>query len=581
MIKPASFFIRLTIKLESYLLLIVLPLAVYFVVVIGAYHGPDVTIIIVGAVLMAPVTLLFGLIMRYVWLWPELKIMLEAPGAPSRGNPAGRKNRILHYPHFEALMMNARWLMGLTAVALFVYAKTGVFGGVEYVLIMIIVMPVSYSLSYCTSENAVSRLQAESMQLGPVARTGGIRRPFTLYERLLFIIVSILIIPIGIFGYLFFLSQAHLIRFQYINLHIGFITGLSLLTILLTTYESTLNIRRGMRLTVRTLKELRKGNLDVELPVITRDEIGVIGENVNYLAESLRDQQKLNRFLMENLEHKVTQRTEELNAAMEELTAANEHLKEARDELWGEMELAKKIQTILLPHAPCVQDCEAAVFMAPAKHVGGDYYDIINLPGVDWIIIGDVSGHGVSAGLVMMMAQTTIRTVLRNTPGIMPHRLLELVNDILYENLRMLSEERYMTMTAIALHPDGTFHYAGLHEDLLIYRARDGAVETHETDGAWLGMYVDIRERGHDQTLSMGPGDVLLLHTDGVVNAWKRDAVGGKRKPEEDMFGLTGLVSILGEHGKSHPSEILGEIRRALGGYAPDDDVTVVILKRR
>jgi len=179
------------------------------------------------------------------------------------------------------------------------------------------------------------------------------------------------------------------------------------------------------------------------------------------------------------------------------------------------------------------------------------------------------------------MAQTTIRTVLRNTPGIMPHRLLEMVNDILYENLRMMSEDRYMTMTAIALTPDGSFRYAGLHEDILIYRAVDGSVETHETDGAWLGLQPDIREQGIDQSLSMGPGDVLLLHTDGVVNAWRKETVGGRRKPEEDMFGAAGLVLLLGNHGKSHPSEILGEIRNALGAFAPDDDATVVIVKRR
>jgi serine phosphatase RsbU (regulator of sigma subunit) len=580
MTRQALFFIRLTIKIESYLSCIVLPLAVYFVVVAGAYHGPDVTIIVIGAAIMTPITLVFGLVVRYIWLWPFLTAVFGDPRMFSPERLASSRIRILNYPWFEALMMTARWVMGITLTALYVLARTGMFGGVEYVLIIIIAIPVSSSLAYCTSENAVARLQTESMRPGPVARAG-IRRPYTLYAKLLFIIISIIIIPIVIFGYLFFLSQAHLIRFQYINLHIGFITGLSLLTIILTAYESTRNIRLGMRLTVDTLNELRRGNLEVELPVFTRDEIGVIGENVNYLAESLRDQEKLNRFLMENLEHKVEQRTEELNAAMEELTAANEQLKEARDELWGEMELAKKIQTILLPHAPCVQGCEAAVYMAPARHVGGDYYDIINLPGVDWIVIGDVSGHGVSAGLVMMMAQTSIRTVLRNTPGIMPHRLLELVNDILYENLRMLSEERYMTMTAIALDPDGSFRYAGLHEDLLIYRAADGAVEAHETDGAWLGMYPDIRARGRDQALSLGPGDVLLLHTDGVVNAWKKETVGGQRNPEKDMFGAAGLIAILREHGKARPPDILGEIRQALGGYAPDDDATVVIIKRR
>jgi serine phosphatase RsbU (regulator of sigma subunit) len=73
----------------------------------------------------------------------------------------------------------------------------------------------------------------------------------------------------------------------------------------------------------------------------------------------------------------------------------------------------------------------------------------------------------------------------------------------------------------------------------------------------------------------------MLLYTDGVVNAWTRDSVGGHRRPEEDMFGVNRLVEILKRHGGAHPAEILAEIRKMLGGYAPDDDATVVILKRR
>ena len=580
MTERISFFIRLTLKLEAYMYLFVAPLAVYFVVIIGSYRGPDVMIIVAGSAMVAPIVLVAGLAARFLWVWPVLGAVFAGPEAVRTEKLERARNRLLYIPLFEGVMVVVRWVAGITMTALYVLIKTGVFGDIEYLLVMILIVPVSYTIFYFSSENAVTRLLAENRQLGHVT-AGVMRRYRSLYSRTMLIIISVTIIPVVIFGYLFVLSQAGLMHFGAINFHIGMIAALSLLTILITAYESTLNIRLGMGLTVKVLKDLRDGNFDVELPVVTRDEIGVIGEHVNALAESFRRHRKRDRDLTENLELKVEQRTEELSAAMEELTAANESLKEARDELWGEMELAKKIQTILLPHAPCIQGCEAAVYMAPAKHVGGDYYDIINLPGADWVIIGDVSGHGVSAGLVMMMAQTTIRTVLRNNPEIEPHRLLELVNDILYENLRMLSEERYMTMTAIALRPDGTFRYAGLHEDILIYRAADGSVESHETDGVWLGLYLDIRGRVNDQSLSMGPGDVVLLYTDGVVNAWRRDAIGGRRTPEKDMFGAEGLVSMLTKNGCSHPAEILAEIRRALGGYAPDDDATVVILKRR
>ncbi|MCP4135249.1 MAG: AAA family ATPase, partial [bacterium] len=81
-----------------------------------------------------------------------------------------------------------------------------------------------------------------------------------------------------------------------------------------------------------------------------------------------------------------------------------------------EMEIAANIQTGLLPQNPFIKDYEISAYMNPADDVGGDYYDIINAEGRDWIVIGDVSGHGVPAGLIMMMVQTSIHTVLTQHP---------------------------------------------------------------------------------------------------------------------------------------------------------------------
>ena len=73
--------------------------------------------------------------------------------------------------------------------------------------------------------------------------------------------------------------------------------------------------------------------------------------------------------------------------------------------------------------------------MFPADEVGGDYYDVINYGGHDWIIIGDVSGHGVPAGLIMMMVQTSIHIVLKNNPEINPADLVKTINSIITKNI--------------------------------------------------------------------------------------------------------------------------------------------------
>lgn len=136
-----------------------------------------------------------------------------------------------------------------------------------------------------------------------------------------------------------------------------------------------------------------------------------------------------NAMLYENLETKVRDRTAEL-------AETNRKLQKVMDALWGEMELAKRIQTILLPVNPHIPGYEIAASSEPANEVGGDYYDVISAAGYDWIVIGDVSGHGITSGLVMMMVQTAIHTVLLNNPGVSPSFLLTAVNRVIYENIK-------------------------------------------------------------------------------------------------------------------------------------------------
>ena len=83
-----------------------------------------------------------------------------------------------------------------------------------------------------------------------------------------------------------------------------------------------------------------------------------------------------------------------------------------------------------------------------------------------------------------------------------------------------------------------------------------------------------------EKKLRLDPGDVLLLHTDGVVQAWHRESVRGHRSPEADMFGQKRLANILERNGRGVPKDILMEIINDLDGFRRDDDATVVIIKR-
>jgi len=101
-----------------------------------------------------------------------------------------------------------------------------------------------------------------------------------------------------------------------------------------------------------------------------------------------------------------------------QLERSQKDLRQARDALWGEMEIAKRIQTSLLPTIRQVNGFEVSAKMLPAQEVGGDYYDVIvTQRGELWVTIGDVSGHGVESGLIMMMTQTSVSTSVQRGSG--------------------------------------------------------------------------------------------------------------------------------------------------------------------
>src|SRR5688500_5706261 len=116
--------------------------------------------------------------------------------------------------------------------------------------------------------------------------------------------------------------------------------------------------------------------------------------------------------------------------------------------------------------------------MIPATEVGGDCYDVVPFEGGAWLSIGDVAGHGLGAGVVMMMLQSSVAAVLRNNTEISPSSALSIVNAVIFDNVKQrLGQDEHATLMLLRYEHSGRIVFAGAHEEPLVYRARSGRCE--------------------------------------------------------------------------------------------------------
>jgi serine phosphatase RsbU (regulator of sigma subunit) len=238
----------------------------------------------------------------------------------------------------------------------------------------------------------------------------------------------------------------------------------------------------------------------------------------------------------------------------------------------SENEIATRIQEAILPGEVYVEGLEISAGMVPTESVGGDYYDIIPVKDGCWIGIGDVAGHGLVAGMIMLMIQSALQGLVTLSPNASPADILCALNSVLFENIRRrMKRDEHVTLSLVRYSADGTVVYAGAHEDMILYRA-DGSLETIPLNGAWLGASRDIRAVTKDATLQLQPGDLLTLYTDGIIEARRRDG---------QEFGIDGLQQVIADSRDQPPKVIRSAVIDRARNWGPrvEDDMTLVMIR--
>jgi sigma-B regulation protein RsbU (phosphoserine phosphatase) len=242
-----------------------------------------------------------------------------------------------------------------------------------------------------------------------------------------------------------------------------------------------------------------------------------------------------------------------------------------RRRLEEELELSAIVQRALLPQiTPQIPGVELAAFSRPAAIVGGDYFDFFNYrDGSHGLVIADIPGHGVSAGMLMSSLQTAIRTMAPETDA--PSEILERINRFYIHNINFTT---FVTVFIARFDPVThtlTYVSAG-HNPPAIVRPRNGEVTWLRPTAPAIGLSEEFLPR--TECITLEHGDTLFLYTDGVTEAFNQVL---------EPFGSLRLAEVLKNNASLGAAELLQSVRRGLetfgDGHVQEDDTTYIALK--
>jgi sigma-B regulation protein RsbU (phosphoserine phosphatase) len=280
----------------------------------------------------------------------------------------------------------------------------------------------------------------------------------------------------------------------------------------------------------------------------------------------------------ENLERLVEARTTQLESANKEISALNKKLKGENRRLGAELDVARRIQMMVLPKASeldAIPKVEIAGFMEPADEVGGDYYDVLHDGARMKVGIGDVTGHGLESGVLMLMVQSTARA-LQEKGGGDPKQFLQVLNRAIYKNIARTNSDKHLSL-AFLDYEDRKVTVSGQHEEVLILRG-NGELERVDTIdlGFPIGLEGDISPFVATREIRFDTGDTIVLYTDGVTEA---------ESPEGELFGTERLCHSVRAHGHGSAEEIvhgvIHDVMAHIGTQKIHDDITLVVMRHR
>ena len=318
----------------------------------------------------------------------------------------------------------------------------------------------------------------------------------------------------------------------------------------------------GVEVQSKTIDRLREEGVELVVPLIGQGELlGAL-----YLGQRLSDQPYStdDRRLLGNLASQVAPAMKVAQLVREQQAEAKE-----RERIQQELQVAALIQQTLLPkELPSINGWNVDAFYRPARAVGGDFYDFIELDESRLgVVIGDVTDKGVPAALVMATSRSMLRAAAARHDS--PSAVLADVNEALVPEI---PPAMFVTcLYAIIDTRAGEVVFANAGHNLPYVRTAEGVLELRAT-GMPLGLMpgMDYEERTH----VLGDGDVMVLTSDGITEA---------HNPDGEMYGFSRLMGRVAKKGKDE--DVCGALVSDLEGWTgseaeQEDDITLVVISK-
>ncbi len=241
----------------------------------------------------------------------------------------------------------------------------------------------------------------------------------------------------------------------------------------------------------------------------------------------------------------------------------------------AELEVTRRLQQMILPkdeELRQISTLDIAGFMEPASDVGGDYYDVLQHDQAVKIGIGDVTGPGLESGVVMIMLQTAIRTLMMQDPV----KFLDVINRTIYDNVKRINSDKNLTLILLN-YQQNCLRLSGQHESVIVVRSQ-GEIELIDTIdlGFSIGLDEEIIDFIAEKEIYLNTGDGVVLYTDGITEA--ENEVG-------EFYGLERLCEVISQHWSKPSQEIkkavIENLRNHIGRQKVYDDITLLILKQK